>query len=294
MSANGSSLRARRSSARMFGLVEVSGKRLIPPGLRYIAALCLQAALANSVGICSACDTGTEWLDEPDPAAKVSWTAGPGAASVTARPLSRRALVATLKKNALSGFAQNAFEDEMVARRLFGHQQIVLNRPAAIRHILIDNTDNYTRNAASIRLLYPIVGRGLFLAEGEDWKEQRRTAAPAFAPRTIPLLARHIAAAADGFVADLASHAEAEVDILALMQGLALDIAARSMFSLELAITSASRSSKSRGASGMVCALRTRTLDKVRTEMSLQVLAYNLKRKIRIYGVGPLMAALRT
>jgi cytochrome P450 len=140
-----------------------------------------------------------------------------------------------LKKNALSGFAQNAFEDEMVARRLFGHWQIVLNRPAAIRHVLIDNTDNYTRSAASIRLLYPIVGRGLFLAEGEDWKEQRRTAAPAFAPRTIPLLARHIAAAADGFVADLASDAAAEVDILALMQGLALDIAARSMFSLELA-----------------------------------------------------------
>lgn len=68
-----------------------------------------------------------------------------------------------------------------------------------------------------------------------NWKEQRRTAAPAFAPRTIPLLARHIAAAVDDFVADLASDAAAEVDILALMQGLALDIAARSMFSLELA-----------------------------------------------------------
>src|SRR5215472_8873517 len=38
----------------------------------------------------------------------------------------------------------------------------------------------------------------------------------------------------------------------------------------------------------------TRTLDKVRTEMSLQVLAYNLKRKITIFGVGPLMAAIRT
>src|SRR5580698_9601242 len=38
----------------------------------------------------------------------------------------------------------------------------------------------------------------------------------------------------------------------------------------------------------------TRTLDKVRTEMSLHVLAYNLKRMIRILGVGPLMAAIRT
>ena len=38
----------------------------------------------------------------------------------------------------------------------------------------------------------------------------------------------------------------------------------------------------------------TRTLDKVRTEMSLHVLAYNLKRMIRILGVGPLIAAIRT
>jgi hypothetical protein len=38
----------------------------------------------------------------------------------------------------------------------------------------------------------------------------------------------------------------------------------------------------------------TRTLDKVRTEMSLHVLAYNLKRMITILGVAPLMAAIST
>ena len=38
----------------------------------------------------------------------------------------------------------------------------------------------------------------------------------------------------------------------------------------------------------------TRTLKNVRTEMSLLVLAYNIKRMIQIFGVGPLMAAIRT
>jgi hypothetical protein len=38
----------------------------------------------------------------------------------------------------------------------------------------------------------------------------------------------------------------------------------------------------------------TRTLDKVRTEISLHVLAYNLKRMIAICGVGPLIALVRT
>jgi hypothetical protein len=34
-------------------------------------------------------------------------------------------------------------------------------------------------------------------------------------------------------------------------------------------------------------------LEHVRTEMSLHVLSYNLKRMLQIYGVGPLMAAIR-
>ena len=38
---------------------------------------------------------------------------------------------------------------------------------------------------------------------------------------------------------------------------------------------------------------RTRTLEKVRTEMSLHVLAYNLKRMIAILRVQPLVAAIR-
>ena len=38
---------------------------------------------------------------------------------------------------------------------------------------------------------------------------------------------------------------------------------------------------------------RTRTLEKVQTEMSLHVLAYNLKRMIAILGVAPLVAAIR-
>jgi hypothetical protein len=35
-----------------------------------------------------------------------------------------------------------------------------------------------------------------------------------------------------------------------------------------------------------------RTLAHVRTEMSLHVLAYNLKRVMRIVGIGPLMRAM--
>ena len=38
---------------------------------------------------------------------------------------------------------------------------------------------------------------------------------------------------------------------------------------------------------------RLKTLEKVKTEMSLHVLAYNIKRTIQILGTGPLMHAMR-
>lgn len=37
----------------------------------------------------------------------------------------------------------------------------------------------------------------------------------------------------------------------------------------------------------------TRTLDRVSTEMRLHVLAYNLKRAMKIFGIGALMAAMQ-
>jgi cytochrome P450 len=138
-----------------------------------------------------------------------------------------------LRTNVLAGFSHRAFEEEVVESRLFNHRQIILNRPASIRHVLIENADNYRRSRATIRLLYPITGTGLFLAEGDAWREQRRTVAPAFAPRSIPLLAPQIARATDELVAEL-GRTDGEVNLSERMGRLALEIAGRSMFSLEM------------------------------------------------------------
>src|SRR5947207_2088146 len=144
-----------------------------------------------------------------------------------------REIAAVMRQNVLAAFSERAFTEDVLSRRLFGREQITLNRPAAIRHVLIDNAENYGRTSATVRLLYPIVGRGLFLAEGEDWREQRRTVAPSFAPRTLPLLARHVAGVADELAADLAAE-QGEVDLLDKTHRLAIEVAGRAMFSLEM------------------------------------------------------------
>src|SRR5215471_15498402 len=142
-----------------------------------------------------------------------------------------REFAARMRRNVLEAFSERAFTEDVLSRRLFGREQITLNRAAAIRHVLIDNADNYRRTSATVRLLYPIVGRGLFLAEGEAWRQQRRTVAPSFAPRTVPLVARHVAAVAEELAETLAAE-EGEVDVADKMQDLAIEIAGRAMFSL--------------------------------------------------------------
>src|SRR5207248_10189245 len=144
-----------------------------------------------------------------------------------------RQIAAVMRQNVLAAFSERAFTEDVLSRRLFGREQITLNRPAAIRQVLIDNAENYARASATVRLLYPIVGRGLFLAEGEGSRVQRRTVAPSFAPRTVPMVAHHVAAVADELAETLAAE-EGEVDLAEHMQLLAIEIAGRAMFSLKM------------------------------------------------------------
>jgi cytochrome P450 len=151
-----------------------------------------------------------------------------------AAPLSLRGFLRAVRTNALTIWPQAAYHQDHTVRNFLGRINVLLNTPDAIHHVLVDSPNNYRRSPASIRILRPITGRGLLLSEGDDWKLQRRTVAPALAPRVMPMLARHIVSTTDAALTRLAAQAGQPIDLLAVMQTLALDIAGRSMFSLEM------------------------------------------------------------
>ncbi|MBX9820673.1 cytochrome P450 [Afipia birgiae] len=148
--------------------------------------------------------------------------------------LSALGRLALIRSNAIASWGQRAYEDDIIQGRFFGRSSFILNTPDAIRHVLVENYENYTRTPAGIRVLRPILGEGLLLAEGRAWKNQRRTLAPAFAPRAIPLLIPHMLAATDDAIGALRHECGKPVDLREAMQRLALDIAGRTMFSFEL------------------------------------------------------------
>jgi unspecific monooxygenase len=150
-----------------------------------------------------------------------------------AAPLPFFRFLRTLRTNALAMWPQAAYEQDVVRRSLLGATNLLVSSPAVVRHVLVDNPDNYRRTHASIRILRPITGDGLLLSTGDAWRLQRRTIAPALAPRMMPLLARHIAAATEALSAQLGTQTDQPVNLLSVVQTLALDIAGRSMFSLQ-------------------------------------------------------------
>ena len=101
----------------------------------------------------------------------------------------------------------------------------------AIRHVLVDNYENYTRTPTGIRLLRPMLGEGLLISEGRAWKHQRRTLAPAFTPRAVTPLVPHMIAATDETIAKLHAASGGPVDLREKMQRMTLEIAGRTMFS---------------------------------------------------------------
>ncbi len=139
--------------------------------------------------------------------------------------------MAAMRESPISTWGQRAYEEDIIQGRFFRRSSFILNTPDAIRHVLVDNYENYTRTPAGIRVLRPMLGEGLLIAEGRAWKHQRRTLAPAFTPRAVASLVPHMVAATDETIAKLAAAGGEPVDLRESMQRMTLEIAGRTMFS---------------------------------------------------------------
>ncbi|WFU24925.1 cytochrome P450 [Bradyrhizobium sp. CB1717] len=139
--------------------------------------------------------------------------------------------LAVIRRNMIATWGQRAYEEEVIPGRFVFRNSFILNRPDAIRHVLLTNYENYTRTPAGIRMLRPVLGEGLLIAEGHSWTFQRRTLAPAFTPRATANLVPHMTAVLDETIAKLDARVSELVDLREIMQRMTLEIAGRTMFS---------------------------------------------------------------
>lgn len=72
---------------------------------------------------------------------------------------------------------------------LYGESRLgramTVSDPAGLRTVLVDEAANFHKDGVQRRVLGPLLGEGLFLAEDDDWRTMRRILAPTFTPRRI-------------------------------------------------------------------------------------------------------------
>lgn len=154
----------------------------------------------------------------------------PPAPVVHAKDLGSVRLLFTIIRNSLAVWPGYAFDVSFNRSTLFGIESVVINDPAGIRHVLGTNAANYVRPPVMPRILRSLLGNGLFLAEGADWRRQRRLLAPSFTPHSVNILIPHFHAAASDLIR--ACRGRAKADLSDLYQNTALNAALRALFSM--------------------------------------------------------------
>jgi hypothetical protein len=73
--------------------------------------------------------------------------------------------IAAMRDSMIATWGQRAYEEDIIQGRFLGRSSFILNTPDAIRHVLVDNYENYTRTPAGFRVLRPVLGEGLLIVE---------------------------------------------------------------------------------------------------------------------------------
>jgi cytochrome P450 len=104
--------------------------------------------------------------------------------------------------------------------------------PEYARHVLQDNSKNYTKSLA-YDMLKPLLGLGLLTSEGEFWKKQRKLSQPAFHKRKLDEWTAMMIERSEHTVGKLQVYADRQeaFDMLPVMTALTLEVISKAIFS---------------------------------------------------------------
>jgi cytochrome P450 len=116
------------------------------------------------------------------------------------RPLGRWGFMRAFVRNPLEAMPRAVYEQDFVPVGAANSRAVWITSPALIRALLVDERDKF-RKLTQIRLLAPLLGKGILTSEGADWKWQRQAAAPMFKPASLATFVPAFVRAAEGALA---------------------------------------------------------------------------------------------
>ena len=155
----------------------------------------------------------------------------PPAPTPRLKSLGPLALLRVLARNPLEAWTKAHFEKPIVMGGLSIGRVALVSDPAAIRRVLLDNSQNYHKDWLQRRVLSAGLTNGLLTAEGQQWRTQRRALAPLFARRTVLSFSAAMIDAAAALVERLRLRDGQIEDMAVEATRLTLEVLERTMFS---------------------------------------------------------------
>jgi len=148
------------------------------------------------------------------------------------RPLGPLAALATARRNFLAVFEDKCFEYETFSTRMLNRRVFVCNSPDTVAQAFIAMHDSFERKTPQMRhALTPLLGDGLFISDGETWRQRRRIVAPIVHASRLSLFAPSmVEAAAEAAERWAALPDGAPIDALRDMATLTAEIICRAVF----------------------------------------------------------------
>ena len=107
----------------------------------------------------------------------------------------------------------------------------VVNDPEGVQHVMVKNAKNYIKSPNNTSALKPILGKGLFVSEGDLWTQQRKVKQPSMHAKRIRGHAEEIVRAGQELVDEWKGKGEgAEFEISEEMTNVTAEIITRTMF----------------------------------------------------------------
>jgi len=141
-------------------------------------------------------------------------------------------IVRTARRNLLEAWPEQAYSAETFRFRLLRQRYFVCNSADAVRHVFSEAHDNYDRKSPQMRrALEPLLGDGLFVSDGETWRQRRAQCTPAFEPELLPGFAAVMTDAVGALADQWQGRGSGEpVDMLEEMAQLTARIIGRTVF----------------------------------------------------------------
>jgi cytochrome P450 len=146
------------------------------------------------------------------------------------------ALLKAARRNLLEIWSEKAFEYEFFQTRLLSRQVFVCNSPDTVQQAFVAQHEIFQRKSAQMRnALQPLLGDGLFISDGETWKQRRRLIAPVIHVSHLDRFAPTMIEVASEMAERLArSSGPVRLDMLGGMASLTAEIICRTIFGRNL------------------------------------------------------------